>query len=186
MHNNVICGIDPGQNTGVSFITIDNDFKIIGLDTFCLQLPTDTYVLSRNNSRTEYLNYSISELLNYFNPFAVGVELPFQHRFANAVIQLSQYLSTINTAIYNHSPYLLNYRYPPKFVKRMIGATGNADKLGVSKALLSKPDLNNLVSNRVMTEHEADATAIAYITYEDIKNFPFKILMNRENFNYFR
>lgn len=188
MHNNLywVCGIDPGQNTGVSMLGFDNYFNIVDVNTYCLHLPTEVYQYSKSMSRAWYLNTMLTEILNNYNPCAVGIELPFQHRFANAVIQLSQYLSTIETSVYTHNPYLLNYRYPPKMVKKLIGATGNGDKNAVSKALTRIPELDLVIKNNILTEHEADATAIAYITLDDIKKYPYKLLMNTDNFNYFR
>lgn len=185
MLNNII-GIDPGTNTGVSVLTIDNDFNVLGLHTYCLQLPLTTFEQSRLYSKLDYLYYSMFNIMLLHRPFAIGVELPFQHRFANAVIQLSQYLATIELAVMNTNPYVVNYRYAPKMVKRLIGATGNGDKLAIFKALSKKDEIKDLFNSRQRTEHEADATAIAYITLEDLKKYPHKLIMNRDNFNIFR
>lgn len=185
MPNNII-GIDPGTNTGVSVITIDDNFNVIDLKTYCLVLPLTTFELSRTYSKLKFLYDNVYSILNHYRPFSIGIEMPFQHRFANAVIQLSQYLATIETAILNTNPYVINYRYPPKMVKKLIGATGGGDKLAVFKAVSKIEEMKELFLSQPRTEHEADATAIAYITLEDLKKYPHKLIMNRDNFDSFR
>lgn len=187
MHNNsCVMGIDPGTNTGVSIIEVDNYLNITNLHTYCLQLPLTTFESNRMYSKLDYLSTAMMSILLTHSPFAIGVEMPFQHRFANAVIQLSQYVAIIENAIMMTNPYVVNYRYPPKMVKKLIGATGNADKLGIFKTLSKIEDINYLFNSKPRTEHEADATAIAYITLSDLKKYPHKIIMNRDNFNIFR
>lgn len=181
-----IMGVDPGKNLGVSILTIeDTDLTIKNIQTFIYYLDNSIFSSLPMMDKLDKLNKSLESLLYNFRPVAFCFEQAFKHRFANAVIQLSQYTALIEYTAYKFDPYMLIYKYPPKFIKKLFGATGDADKNGMLKRFLSINELKGFYRED-MTEHEIDATAIAYITLNNIRSFPYRLLLNRDSFNHYR
>lgn len=181
-----IIGIDPGKNLGVSIYYINPfDFSIVNVQTQIYYLDKGIYTYNPIMDRINYLYSIITNIIDAVRPNAMAFELPFKHRFANAVIQLSQYAITIESAIVNFDPYIYIDKYPPKYIKSSIGAKGDADKNKMLKAVSSIPELSPFIRESI-TEHEVDAMAIAYILYNKIKNYPYILYMNRSTFNPFR
>lgn len=172
-----VMGIDPGTNTGVSILTVDisNDYKIINLMSFTFNLKQ----LSKNSEefidRLQELNKLVISLNKDFEPAAIGMEAAFINmKYPKAVTTLTQYTTTIEIALSNFDQQVKLYKYPPKLVKQRLG-NANADKEDMKENIKKIKELKPFITNE-MTEHEIDATAIAYITVEEIKKFPYYLL----------
>lgn len=170
MLGNYILGIDPGNNLGVSLIEVDFDLNIKSIHTKVFVLnkgvtDEDFIIVERNN----YLSSILTDLLRTYTPVAIGCEDCFKSKFANAVIQLSQYLLTIRTTVYREFGKFPITIMPPKLVKSSIGATGSATKHDMYVAVKKIKELKDYVRED-MTEHEIDAMAISYLTLLDFRN----------------
>lgn len=178
-----IIGFDPGKNLGFSCITVkSDDFSIINIETRIYYLDDMIYTPHAMFNKLEYLNTIVNHILIEKRPVLVGMEQVFKHRFANAVIQLAQYTSVIEYTVRSYDPYLRFFTYPPKLVKKLIGATGDADKNQMLRTINKIPDISPFIREGI-TEHEVDATAIAYITLEHFKKIPEMILLSQSNYN---
>lgn len=178
-----IIGFDPGKNLGFSNITVDsNTFNIVDIETRIYYLDTMIYSPCSMFNKLEYLSSIVNSLLLEKRPILVGMEQVFKHRFANAVIQLAQYTCTIEYVVRAYDPYLRFMTYPPKVVKKLIGATGDADKHKMLHTIQSIPDINPFIKSNI-TEHEVDAIAIAYITLQYFKKIPEILLLSQSDFN---
>jgi len=170
-----IVSIDPGNNIGIAIYTIDsNTYKVYSVQTHTVVL--DLHVEKSSNqltSRVYYLNKYFSELLEYHRPLAVVEEAAFlNNRFPKAVMQLSQYIAAIDIAIYSYSSNTKVFRYPPKYIKRFIGAGGNADKNDMLKAAKKIPEINDNIKLDMVTEHEVDALSIGYVFIQELRQHP--------------
>lgn len=178
-----IVGIDPGKNLGVSILEIDScDLSLKNIHTEIYYLDSQVYSPYTMFNKLEYLNNIINQILFRFNPVIVGMEQVFKHRFANAVIQLSQYTGMIEYSVRMYNPYIYFLTYPPKLVKKLIGATGDADKNKMLDTLRLIEEIKPFLKEDI-TEHEVDATAIAYISYTRFKKTPEFLLLTPTSFN---
>lgn len=181
-----IMGVDPGKNLGISILTIEDEtLSIKNIQTFIYYLDNSIFTNLPMMDKLDKLTKSIESLLLTFRPVAFCFEQAFKHRFANAVIQLSQYTALIEYTAYKFDPYMIIYKYPPKFIKKLFGATGDADKNAMLKRFLQIEELKPFYKEE-MTEHEIDATAIGYITLNNIRNFPYGLLLHRNSFNKYK
>jgi len=177
MYNNLfnIVSVDPGNNIGISIYTIDStdySIKSITTHTVVLDLHVDKSS-SQLTSKIHYLNKYFSELLAYHKPLVIVEEAAFlNNRFPKAVMQLSQYIAAIDIAIYNYSSLVKVFRYPPKYIKRLIGAGGNADKNDMLKAVKKISEIKKYVKLDNVTEHEIDALSIGYVFIQHLRNYP--------------
>lgn len=177
MYDNLfkIVSIDPGNNIGISIYTIDSlDYSVKSITTHTVVL--DIHVEKGPNqltSRVYYLNRYFSELLEYHRPLVIVEEAAFlNNRFPKAVMQLSQYIAAVDIAIYEYSLNAKVFRYPPKYIKRFIGAGGNADKDDMLKAVKKIPEINGNVDLEAITEHEIDALSIGYVFIQELRLHP--------------
>lgn len=177
MNNNLfnIVSIDPGNNIGIAIYTIDStDYSVHSIKTHTVVL--DLHVEKGPNqltTRIHYLNKYFSELLEFHNPLVVVEEAAFlNNRFPKAVMQLSQYIAAVDIAIRNYSTTTKVFRYPPKYIKRFIGAGGNADKNDMLKAVKKIKDISKFISLDQVTEHEIDALSIGYVLIQEIRLHP--------------
>jgi len=177
--NFYIIGIDPGSNTGVAI------FELSSIDMSILSISTHTVILNNMINGTDVLlerNIVLSKICSYlydtYIPKAVAVEAAFLNsRFPKAVMQLSQYTTTIDQTFYNKDNFIKILRYPPKYVKKYIGGGGNADKDGMLLATRNIPELLNNIDLNRLTEHEIDAIAIGYVSITELRRYP-HILMS--------
>lgn len=170
-----IIGIDPGNNTGISIYTLSlPDFKIINIDSRLYQLdtfinPIDSIFYNKMMMRCQILYNIVTSLLKEYDPVAIAYESAFLNaKYANAVIQLTQYTSTIEQAIFNYNTFIRIFKYPPKWIKKYVGAGGTADKDDMLINLSTLPELQNLQLPINLSEHEIDAISIGYVLYKDI------------------
>ena len=175
-----IMGVDPGNNLGIGILTIDLDTSaILGVNTNFHILDSYINPLSHDTmlDRCNKLNGIITENMKCYNPLVVGLESSFMNvRFAKSVIQLSQYVMTIEMAVRNYDYWTRLFKYPPKMIKALVGAGGDAGKNDMLTNLKSKSELTKFVNLDLLTEHEIDALSIAYVTYKEIINNPYYLL----------
>ena len=173
-----LIAIDPGGNTGISVYTINaKDLSIVSISTSTLILNnmiTESETVDTLLLRLEYLNSYITGLMKTYNPIVVAMEAAFANsKFPKSVMQLSQYIATIQLAIRNVNPFTKIFNYPPKLVKKLIGATGNADKDSMANNIYGVYEISNLINPNLLSEHEIDSLSIGYICLEEIRNNPF-------------
>lgn len=174
-----VISFDPGKNLGFCKMSVDPlTFQILNVESRTYYLDDKIYSPFAMFNKLEYLSQIVRSVLLESKPIIVGMEQVFKHRFANAVIQLAQYTATIEYNVRTFDPYMLFCTYPPKAVKRAIGATGDADKYKMLETVSKIQDIKPFIRSDV-TDHEVDAIAIAYIALQDFKKYPQLLLMSR-------
>lgn len=172
-----IMSIDPGNNIGVSIYTISAiDFSIIDISTklYVLDTMVSDHAPDIMIAKLHLLQSIITELCFIHEPVALGMELAFMNsRFPKAVMQLSQYVATIELAAINYNPFIKVFKYPPKYIKAIVAKTGNANKEDMLKATKKIPEVANRIYLDHLTEHEIDAISISYIVLLKIRESPF-------------
>jgi len=170
-----LIGIDPGNNTGLALFEIYTDtFEIKNISTSVVVLNTlvhteEELLMNRNI----ILGNLCVRLAETYDPNIMAMEAAFLNsRFPKAVMQLSQYTSTVEQAFYCYNKFIKLFKYPPKYVKKAIGAGGNADKDGMTVAVANISELSSKIDLSRVTEHEIDALAIGYITIQTIRLNP--------------
>lgn len=176
-----VLGIDPGKNLGISILTVSivNNIHVIkDVKTFTIDLNVsvkdDTITTIQ---RTNYLREYLYSLLTTVQPVAVCMETVFKSKFANAVIQLSQYVVTIEQTIHNFNPYIKVFKLAPKLIKKIVGTKGDSTKDDMMASVSKIEELKPFVNNN-QTEHEIDSLAMAFIAYDTVKKYPECIFMN--------
>lgn len=172
-----IIGVDPGNNLGISVISVDVvDLDIVEVSSFTYTLNRYVHDDSTNVllDRCLKLNQIITGVIEEYDPLIVGVEAAFMNsRFPKSVMQLSQYVGTVEMAIRNSNPWCKIFKYPPKYIKSQVGAGGSADKDMMKSNLQSIESISSLINIDNLTEHSIDSLSIAYVAYEDIKQHPY-------------
>ena len=159
-----IMGIDPGNNTGVSVITLDPfNKKIVSVFTKLIVLemniPSSPYKMIYKINK---LHNELLEILEYFSPSIATIENVFVNkRFPHAVINLSQYFITCKNTIYNYNNFIKIFEYSPKYIKKIIGAGGDAGKIDMLNTLLKNKQLKLQIDLKGISEHEIDSLCIA-------------------------
>lgn len=174
--DNVILGIDPGNNTGLGIIVIDDTLQIKKIYTHTLFLSKvietdETHYYLR---RKLILRETLQNISQDFNILAVGLETAFVNpKFPKSAITLSDYISCIELTLYDINTMIKFFKFPPKSVKMLVGATGDATKDDMLNNLKSIKELKNHIDISHMTEHSIDALSIGYITLQEIRNDPY-------------
>lgn len=169
-----IIGIDPGGKTGVSLITIDDDFNICDIKVFTYYLDKYTDRIGGNAKsvdRLVSLEKLLTDLIVKEKPIATGMEIAFVNkRFPIAGLSLARYTAIIDLVLRKYSPESLVFRIPPRLIKSAVGAGGKADKNDMLDNLLSIDDIKPYIKNNEhCDEHNIDATAIGYVVLKEIK-----------------
>jgi Holliday junction resolvasome RuvABC endonuclease subunit len=177
-----IVSIDPGTNIGISIMTIDCiTFEVVAIETRVVTLNNYTYADDSSDRLLEkliHLNKVCYEIAYSYSPIAIFVESAFLNmRFPKAVIQLSQFIATIETTFIQALPMIKIFRYPPKYVKKLISEYGGATKDGMLDAINKIPNIGMLINTSLLTEHEVDAVAIGYVGLMEITQFPHLLYM---------
>lgn len=170
-----ILAIDPGNNIGISVLTINAiTFEIVNIET-------STYILSNYiNDETDdtllarclYLNNLLDSILEYYKPTLVVFEEAFMNvRFPKSIIQLSQYINTIKNTIKLNNPWTKILSYPPKYIKKYVGAGGSAEKDDMRTNLKKIPEISKLINLDDLTEHSIDSISIGYVGYNEVKEY---------------
>jgi len=171
-----ILAIDPGNNLGVSIMTINAlDFSIVNI--YSRTIILDSLVPDIHSDKMLYklnaLSSIVSDLIYNYSPLAVGIETAFLNsRFPKAVMQLSQYTAIIEMSINSINSFIKIFKYAPRYIKSNVGAGGNANKEDMLSNILTIGELMAHVDIKNMSEHEIDAIAIAYTTLKEIRNYP--------------
>jgi len=174
-----LVAIDPGNNVGVAVYTISSiDMAVLAIESFTIVLSKQvTGLIDMSMERNIILESACAKLSAIYNPNVVAMETAFLNsRFPKAVMQLSQYTSTVERTFYKYNNFLKLYRYPPKYIKKYIGAGGNADKNDMTVAVSNIPEISNMVDFNRVTEHEIDAIAVGYITVAHLRQYPHELL----------
>ena len=172
-----IVGIDPGNNLGISVLSVDIETNsIVNIDSM-------TYVLSNYVEEDSFnslldrcckLQDIVSNVISAYRPVFLGIEAAFMNsRFPKSVMQLSQYVGTIELAVRNTDPWVRMMKYPPKYVKSQCGAGGEANKLDMMSNLKRIPEIANMIHLDGLTEHAIDSIAIAYVSLQMIREQPY-------------
>lgn len=172
-----LIGIDPGNNTGISILYIDPvTFLIKNIETRTVQLSrysNDEY----DYTRLYILQNVISDLYHQAQPNAVAMEVAFLNmRYPKAVIQLSQYVGVVETTFKLLDSTIIMYKYSPMYIKSIAGGSGKADKNDMRDAVSRNKELVRHLNLDTMTEHEIDATCIAYTALLDIRENQYVLL----------
>ena len=172
-------GRDRGNNTGIAVYTIAlPDYKIINIEAmlYCLDhfVPDDDSIYSNKMyDRCELLSKIIYEILNIYNPLAVAYESAFLNsKYANAVIQLTQYTATLDRTIRYYDTFTKIFHYAPMMIKKKVGAGGGANKNDMLDNAKTIPILKEKLKLEELSEHEIDAASIGYVLYNDILTQP--------------
>jgi len=171
-----IVGVDPGTNyTGVAIFTLElPTLKILNIDTKLLNvfgLENRNMVGTDLQERLKMIYDQFLGILNTVEPFTVSIESPFMNRLRPAAVgSLSQCLWALELASFHHNKHLFVNKYPPSSVKNGVGAKGNADKDAMMLAILNHPEISSLINGNLISEHEIDAIAVAYIQLTNVRN----------------
>lgn len=166
-----VLSIDPGTTTmGLAIIRLSIEsleireafawtVEATRLD-FYRQETVDTY--SEKFARIISIKKMLAEVLRYYKPLSVVCETPFFNmRRPSAAGPLYELLTTIEQTVFEWDCQKPLYRVEPKTVKKAVGASHNAKKDEVKKALSQVKELQcaNLV---FLDEHAVDALAVGY------------------------
>jgi len=172
-----IVSIDPGNNIGISIMTIGlPNYDILSIDTTLVVLENK---ISKNSNdkildRLNILNKVVADLIRIYNPVAFAVEAAFMNvRFPKAVMQLSQYVAIIDHTIQVTDPFIKVFKYPPKYIKARTAGSGNADKDGMLIGLSKIAEINTKIDLKKISEHEVDAIAIGHTALQEIRDYTF-------------
>ena len=180
-----IIGIDPGGNTGISVMSLDDEFNIKDIEPYTLKL--DEYAKhekgnAKTTDRLVALDSLITDILEIHNPIAVGMEIAFVNkRFPLSGLSLAKYTAILDVAIRKTLPNSIVFRLPPKLIKSEVGAGGKAIKDDMYENLLSITEISKFIHNNSdCDEHNVDATAIAYVALKVIRKDPSVLFSLRE------
>ena len=172
-----IIGIDPGNNLGIGILHIDSiTNEIVGIESRTYIL--DTYVREETFNvlleRCSRLRELVIGLVMEYRPLMFCIESSFMNsRFPKSVIQLSQYVGTIELAIRNTNLWCKILKVPPKYIKARCGAGGSAGKDEMRDNLQAIPAIAKKVDLSAITEHGIDSLAMAYVAYLEILDQPY-------------
>lgn len=169
-----IIGIDPGGHTGLSIMSIDDEFNILSITPLTLNLDDYTHNekgLSKSVDRLVALDGLITDILTTYDPIAIGMEVAFvNNRFPMSGLSLAKYTAILDVAIRKYVPESIVFRLAPKLIKSAVGAGGKAVKDDMYENLLSIQEVSNFIlDNPSCDEHNVDATAIAYVVLDSIR-----------------
>lgn len=168
-----ILSLDPGLTTlGWAISTYDSDTDILSTHKFGKYQAVKNALKDKDNVEkygqrlisVTLLRSEITRLVDLYKPTHIASEDVFLHiRHINAFAALTMCIFAIKDAAKSRD--LVVYTIPPRAVKKLAAATGEADKLDVQQAILSdsKISITDNKQNPIdkMSEHEADAIAVA-------------------------
>lgn len=172
-----IIGIDPGNNLGISVLYIDcysNAIKHIDSMTYVLDSYVEDETYNVLLERLMKLKEIVTNIVSYTRPVMVCLEASFMNsRFPKSVIQLSQYVGTIEVTTRSVYPWSKILKLPPKYIKARCGAGGTADKDDMRNNLSKIPCIASNINLSYLSEHSIDSLAMAYVAYLEILNNPY-------------
>ena len=172
-----VLGIDPGNNLGISIIQVDIESnEIVNIQSASYVLDSFVFDESFNRmlDRCLKLRSIIEGIISSYRPSLCVLESSFMNtRFPKSVIQLSQYVSTIEQTIKVTDPWCKLLKLPPKDIKARCGAGGNADKNEMRSNLLKKREIASKINLNLLSEHSIDSLAMAYVGYKILQEQPY-------------
>lgn len=172
-----IIGIDPGNHIGLSVLNVNpKDLSINSVFTKTITLErllegkelVDRLILLRN---------IVNDIYYSFSPLSIAIETSFLNiKYPKAVIQLSQYVGVIELTFLEIDPTLKIFKYAPMYVKSVVSGKGIANKDDMAVAVKNNVELSKLVNVDLLTEHEVDATCIAYTSLLEFRGNWFYLL----------
>ncbi len=170
-------GIDPGTNTGISIMEMTQDYEILKIDTYTMNL--NNYIVDtlsnfeKEADRLIALEEGLKELLEKYNPDLIGMENAFfNKKFPLSGLKLSSFLGVIIMTIRKHSKKTKVYKLQPKYIKSVV-STGLADKDDMELAVKNNPELGKHIDFEKVTEHSIDAVAIGYSIKKLLEKYPY-------------
>lgn len=167
-----VMGIDPGTTTlGISVIEwgfversflVQTAFTVKVLDTAPAWQSTAEYHGNRY-ARLRQLHAQVGMALRDYQPHAVCCEAPFKGRFVQSFAALTECVSVIRTAVYEHNPHLPMEMVDPNTAKLAAGAQlkrGGDQKQIVVDALAQRRDIRWGVDMASLDEHSIDSVAV--------------------------
>jgi Holliday junction resolvasome RuvABC endonuclease subunit len=180
MNNHLkILSIDPGNNLGFSLYTLNGyNLNITNIETGLMVL--DKNINNDNKDimlyRTNVLSKFIYNIVNIEQPHILSLETAFLNsKFPKAVMQLSQYLITIQSIVYNINPFIKVFKYPPKYIKNIVYGKGGANKEDMYNSVKNIKEINKHINCTNLSEHEIDSLAIGYTSILEIRKYPYII-----------
>jgi len=172
-----IISIDPGNNIGVSIYELTADtHSVVSIETKTIVLNNYAGAIVLEDRLLEkliHINKVCNELYNTHSPLALVVESAFLNsKFPKAVMQLSQYIATIELVFKQNNQLIKIFRYPPKLVKARIANNGNADKNMMLASVNKIEEITKKVNTNLLTEHEIDSLAIGYTAILEFRKNP--------------
>jgi len=168
-----IIGADIGRNTAVAVIEIDGNLDIASIDTYFLDMGR-----VKGNVKKKNVLYDMIYKITYDNqPMAFSIESPFMSRFPKAFGLLSEFINTIELAIFRAEPNVIQYRVSPKEGKSVISALDDT-KEAMYEALLKIKEVEPFI-HEGLNEHEIDSIAIAYWVLERYRADPGLFLVDK-------
>lgn len=171
-----ILGLDPGNNLGIGVLNIStetNEILSVTAQTLVLDKYVEDETFNVMLARIQKLHNVITQLNMIYQPIVVSLEAAFMNsRFPKSVIQLSQYVNTIELASRLSNPWARIFKYPPKYIKSVVGAGGTADKNDMKNNLLKIPAIADKIDLNLLSEHAIDSLSIAYVTYKELQLNP--------------
>ena len=178
-----IVAIDPGNNLGITIFTINSiDMSIVNIECklYVLSDNIDMSIPSRRiTNKLLYIGRICAYINSVYNPLMLFTESAFiNKRFPMAVMNLAPIMSMIQVGFLQVNPGIKMLQYPPKYVKKYVKAGGNADKDDMARAIGVIPEISKYVDSKLISEHEVDAIAIAYVGLCDIRKYPHILYLN--------
>jgi len=175
-----ILAIDPGSNTGIAIYTIDSfTFNIVSIETDIVVLNNqDDHMLvnSKIANRLRYLNFIVKRIVLQYDIDVLVLESAFvNRRFPKAVVQLSQYIATIELSIMEINKKIKMFRYPPLYIKKQLSVR-NTSKDAMSVAVGKVKEITDKINISLLTEHEVDAIAIGYTMLKELRLRPYYLI----------
>jgi len=171
-----LISIDPGTATcGVAIWDIDDNFNIMNLTSFTLNIDRNIYLETRISMMRDYLFNIIKDV----EPFQLIHESGFIDRFRpQAYGPIYAVIYNIREAFkfyFNYSDDERIFMYPPKSVKARL-TSGTADKFSMLEAVSNIDELKPFIT-LAETEHAIDAIAIGYTHILNIRDMPELLLL---------
>ncbi len=170
-----IMGIDPGsRSVGICVYSITPELEINNIHTHTLSLDTelnDHKGLHENIvERTSKLKYLMQTIIHLYNPTIVAMESSFINTSRmGAVIPLTKSIHVVESILYEIDKHSKLLAMPPGVIKKVFDSKQVGKEAVLTALNKHKGIVDKLNKNKVITEHEVDAIAIAHALLQYIK-----------------
>jgi len=170
--NFYIMGVDPGSRTlGVCMMELSPELDIVSVSTHNVIIDSEDNVSMCENIvyRMRKLRFIIQSLYTIYNPAIISMESSFINASRmGAVIPLTKSIALLESVLNELDRFIKMTTIPPSVIKKVFKARQKG-KEAVTEALENNSELSHLVDVNKMSEHEIDATAIAFTLREYLK-----------------